>query len=78
MGRHRIGRDDIESGLGALLDFLSGIPFPTSITADSKFKVSNDGAVMRGRDASTKEIKTLRLVPGETSDADVLKHFGLY
>jgi predicted nuclease of predicted toxin-antitoxin system len=58
---------DIISGLEAILSFLALIPFPNEFAGDSKFKVSNEGAVMRGRDVKTRAIKTMRLVPGETT-----------
>jgi predicted nuclease of predicted toxin-antitoxin system len=69
--------DDIAGNLEAILSFLTAIPFPNDVAGDSKFKVSNEGAVMRGRDAHTREIKTIRLIPGETTTLDVAKHFGV-
>lgn len=68
--------DDIWSGLDAMLSFLCDVPFPKDFASDSKFKVSNEGAVMRGRDARTRKIKTIRLTPG-TSAESVAEHFGL-
>jgi hypothetical protein len=68
--------DDIGSGLESLLLFLSRMPFPNTIVADAKFKVSNEGIVMRGRDARTRVIKTLRISEGTTFQ-DVWEHFGL-
>ena len=72
-----VGRspDDVLGNLVAILDFITGMRFPEDFAGDSKFPVSNEGAVMRGRDAETREIKTMRLVQG-TSAADVAKHFG--
>jgi hypothetical protein len=32
---------------------------------------------MRGRDVRTREIKTMRLVPGATTTESVAEHFGL-
>jgi hypothetical protein len=68
--------DDIAGGLEAVLSFVAEIPFPNDFAGDSKFKVSNEGAVMRGRDATTRRIKTMRLIPGQTTDQDVAQYFG--
>jgi predicted nuclease of predicted toxin-antitoxin system len=68
--------DDIAIGLVVILSFISDMPFPNDFAGDSKFKVSNEGAVMRGRDARTRAIKTMRLLPGQTTDVDVAKYFG--
>jgi hypothetical protein len=67
--------DDIAAGLESILSFVTGMPFPNDFAGDSKFKVSNEGAVMRARDAETREIKTLRLRPGTTAE-EVARHFG--
>jgi predicted nuclease of predicted toxin-antitoxin system len=72
-----VGRshDDLTRNLWSILDFITGMRFPEDFAGDAKFRVSNAGALMRGRDAETREIKTMRLVHG-TSAEDVANHFG--
>ena len=53
---------------------LSLIPRPKAFIGDSKFQVSLEGFVMRGRDSKTREIKTPTIVPGDTSDK-IARHF---
>ena len=56
----------IAACLVTLTKFLSIVPFPKSFMGDSKFQVSLEGCVMRGRDAKTREIKTITILPGDT------------
>jgi predicted nuclease of predicted toxin-antitoxin system len=57
-------QDDIASSLDAILSFICGMPFPIGFAGDSKFKVSNEGAVMRGRDARNEGDQDHALDPG--------------
>ena len=71
-GRNQVSR--ISQSLVDLTSFLSLIPRPKAFMGDSKFQVSTEGRVMRGRDSITREIKTLTIVPGDTVDK-VGRHF---
>jgi hypothetical protein len=66
----------IIANLTSLLEFVSQIPFPKLFMAESKFILSRDGAVMRGRDAETREIKSLHIKAGVTTDRQVSEFFG--
>jgi hypothetical protein len=50
--------------LAQLLDFLMTLPFPRAFLEDTKFVVARDRVTMRGRDATTREIKTLHVRAG--------------
>jgi predicted nuclease of predicted toxin-antitoxin system len=63
-GRNQTSR--IMRCLITLTNFLSVVPLPKSFMGDSKFQVSLEGCVMRGRDAKTREIKTITITPGDT------------
>lgn len=65
---------DIRANMEAVLDFVTGMPFPPDFIGDSKLQVSNEGVVMRGRDAETRQIKTMTLAQGTTAE-DVMEHF---
>ncbi len=60
--------------LSVLLDFLSKIPFPRIFIGDTKFIVNIHGCVIRGRDTKTREIKTIKVRPGDEM-IDVLRKF---
>jgi hypothetical protein len=57
----------ILANLRALIEFLSFFPLPKQFIGDSKFEVSSKGCMIRGRDASTREIKTVYVRVGESS-----------
>lgn len=59
-------------------NFLSVVPLPKAFMGDSKFQVSMEGCVMRGRDAKTREIKTITILPGDslTKIANEFHFFG--
>jgi predicted nuclease of predicted toxin-antitoxin system len=61
--------------LVAFLDFALQLPFPKAFIAESKFILSPEGYVMRGRDAQTKEVKSLRTVAGQTKTSEVREYF---
>jgi predicted nuclease of predicted toxin-antitoxin system len=61
--------------LSALLDFVLVTPFPKSFLLESKFIMSGEGCVIRGRDAETKEVKSLHIEAGKTRMSDVRSHF---
>ncbi len=63
--------------LGNVLDFLHQTPLPKRLTTETKFVVSGEGCVMRGRDAKTKEVKSLHVAAGETKLGDVWSRFSL-
>lgn len=65
---------DVLTNLEAILDFLTAMPLPNNFAGDSKFQVSNEGAVMRGRDSATRAIKTIEIKPGMTTE-EVARHF---
>lgn len=67
--------DSIRYCLDVMLDFLTKFPFPKFFLIDTKLKISQEGAMIRGRDAKTKEIKTCPLVFLETTVGDVLTEF---
>jgi predicted nuclease of predicted toxin-antitoxin system len=61
--------------LSALFDFILATPFPKSFLLESKFVTSGEGCIMRGRDAKTKEVKSLQIEAGRTRMSDVRSHF---
>lgn len=61
--------------LTVIIDFLSGVPYPTTIIGDSKFQISSEGCIMRGRHPYTGEIKTVPLKYGDTI-AKIAREFG--
>ena len=67
-------QDDILNNLAILISFLSNIPFPRFFMGDTKFQVSKEGCIIRGRDSSTREIKSLPISKG-TSAREVMKEF---
>jgi predicted nuclease of predicted toxin-antitoxin system len=67
--------DRIRHTLERLLDFISAMPLPKTFMGDSKFVASGEGCVMRGRDAKTREIKSLEVVAGRTLLREVREFF---
>ena len=61
--------------LSALFDFILATPFPKGFLTESKFLTSSEGCVMRGRNAKTKEIKSLQIEAGKTRMGEVRSHF---
>jgi predicted nuclease of predicted toxin-antitoxin system len=64
--------------LSNLLDFILVTPFPKSFMLESKFVISGEGCVMRGRDAKTKEVKSLQIEAGKTRLMEVRRHFSYF
>lgn len=65
----------ILSALSVFAEFISLFPFPRNFMQDSKFQVNREGCVIRGRDAITREIRTMTVKPGDLV-RDVAYHFG--
>jgi predicted nuclease of predicted toxin-antitoxin system len=61
--------------LGRALIFVTGLPLPRAFLTETKFVAGRDGVMMRGRDASTKEIKTLHVVAGATLKREIREFF---
>ena len=61
--------------LSNLLEFVLTTPFPKAFLLETKFIISGEGCVMRGRDAETKEIKSMQIVAGRTRMSEVRKYF---
>lgn len=61
--------------LTRILIFLTRIPFQRSFLLETKFIASRDGVIMRGRDADTKEIKSLSVTAGETTISEIRRFF---
>jgi predicted nuclease of predicted toxin-antitoxin system len=64
--------------LAILLDFVMKLPFPNEFLAETKFIVAQDGAIIRGRDSATREIKSLRVLPRVTTTWQVRAFFNYY
>ncbi len=64
-----------ERVLSSLLEFVLTSPFPKGLLRESKFVASGEGCVMRGRDAETKEVKSMHIIAGQTRLGDVREHF---
>jgi predicted nuclease of predicted toxin-antitoxin system len=64
-----------ERVLSNVLEFVLRTPFPKAFLLESKFIASGEGCVMRGRDANTKQIKSLQIVAGQTTMVAVRGHF---
>jgi len=58
-----------------LLAFLLMLPLPNAFLTETKFIGTRHGATIRGRDASTREIKCLRVRAGQTTTRDVRQFF---
>lgn len=67
----------IKHSLETLLSFLTYFPLPKYFVGDSKFKVSSETCVMKGKDAQTGEIKIYTITPGD-SVRGVGKKFGWF
>lgn len=65
----------IANMLVTLMEFLLRLPLPKSFLAETKFIVAQDGVIMRGRDSSTREIKSLRVLAGVTTTSEVRAFF---
>src|SRR5713101_3341595 len=52
-------------------------PYPKLFLMESKFTVSGEGCVMRGRDVKTKEVKSIHIIAGRTRVGEVWKHFSI-
>jgi predicted nuclease of predicted toxin-antitoxin system len=66
--------DSIERRLATLLDFIASFPAPRMFVGDTKFQVSPEGCVIRGRDAVTGRIKEVRIKSGH-SNIEVMEAF---
>lgn len=75
-GKNQVSK--IRACLLTLIDFISWFPLPKAFMRDSKFQVSLEGCVVRGRDVKTNEIKTVTIMPGDTitTVADHFHYFG--
>ena len=62
--------------LAMLLDFVIIFPFPRGLLLDTKFIATQQGVTMRGRNAATKEIKTMRITPRRTTIHEIRLFFG--
>lgn len=49
-----------------LVEFVKYFPLPKAFMRDSKFQVSLEGCVMKGRDIKTKKIQTITITAGDT------------
>jgi predicted nuclease of predicted toxin-antitoxin system len=67
-------RMGILENLATLIYFLSNVPYPRYFMGDTKFQISKEGCIVRGRDASASEIKTMSISEGMTV-FDVCKNF---
>lgn len=68
----------IRACLMVITNCLSYVPLPKVFMGDSKFQVSPEGCVMRGRDSRTREIKSITIRPGDSMRrvADHFHYFG--
>jgi len=55
----------IQNCLEIILSFLSYFPKPKGFVGDTKFQVSENGCLVRGRDARTREIKERWILSGD-------------
>lgn len=62
--------------LAMLLGFVVLFPFPRGLLLETKLIATQQGVTMRGRNAATHEIKTMRIVPRQTTTQDVRLFFG--
>jgi predicted nuclease of predicted toxin-antitoxin system len=63
--------------LNKILSFLYSIPRPRGFVGDTKFEVSSRGCLVRGRDAVTKEIKSMQ-IHGSNTQFDLMKYFNWF
>jgi len=75
-GKNEISR--IMKCLDIIISFLGSFPLPKAFIGDSKFQVSLEGCVMRGRDAKTIQLRTITIMPGDTvrDVAESFHYFG--
>ncbi len=66
--------DKIKTCLNVLLSFLINLPLPKYFIGDTKFQVSEERCIIKGKDAQTGEVKTRTVVAGDTT-FDVAKAF---
>jgi predicted nuclease of predicted toxin-antitoxin system len=59
-----------------VLAFLTWIPFPKSFLLETKIIAGRDSVLMRARNANTKEIRSLYIIPGVTLENNVRHYFG--
>jgi hypothetical protein len=64
--------------LSHFLEFLLVLPFPKAFMFETKVVAGHDGVIMRGRDVLTREIKSLRVIAGETSLVEVRNFFNYW
>jgi len=69
---------NIERVLANLLEFIQTTPYPKLFLVESKFIVSGEGCIMRGKDVKTKEVKSFQIVAGQTKVGEVWRHFSYY
>lgn len=67
----------IKQALETLLSFLVRFPLPRYFIGDSKFKISSQISIMKGRDAHTRQVKTYTITAGDTM-WNVGKKFGWF
>jgi predicted nuclease of predicted toxin-antitoxin system len=67
----------IERVLASFIEFALKTPFPKMLLAESKFIISGEGCVMRGRDTRSKEIKSMHIEAGKTRLGEVWAHFSI-
>ncbi len=67
--------DSMRYCLDIMLSFLLRFPRPKRFLIDTKLRISQEGGMIRGKDAKTGEIKTCSLVLGETSVGHVMREF---
>lgn len=61
--------------LNAVLRFVLAMPFPKAFVKETKFIISGEGCVMRGRDGQTREVKNLFIEAGKTTVGEVRTYF---
>jgi predicted nuclease of predicted toxin-antitoxin system len=61
--------------LGRILTFLMSIPLPRSFLLETKFIAGRDNVQMRGRNAATKEIRSLQVRVGVTTIREICEFF---
>lgn len=64
-----------ERVLANLFDFIQTTPYPKLFLAESKFIVSGEGCIMRGRDVRTGQVKSFHIVAGRTRVGEVWEYF---
>jgi predicted nuclease of predicted toxin-antitoxin system len=67
--------DAIVDILSRVLRFLVSLPFPKSFLLETKFIAGRDNVVIRGRNASTKEVKAISVTAGATTIQEIREFF---